>query len=133
MLVSFPLIESDAEIEVLRLDFTGRLFSVGGQVQAFARFTGDGDGETVWQQVDGGDAAEGVDSNSLLVVGIQKHRQLMTAFDIPAVFTPNGDGVNDELVPPIRGRARGRQSSGGGFRVRPERSVGSHPADNRRR
>ena len=98
MLVSFPLIESDAEIEVLRLDFTGRLFSVGGQVQAFARFTGDGDGETVWQQVDGGDAAEGVDSNSLLVVGIQKHRQLMTAFDIPAVFTPNGDGVNDELV-----------------------------------
>ena len=98
LLVSFPLIESEAEIEVLRLDFTGRLFSVGGQVQAFAQFAGDGDAETVWQQVDGGDAAEGVDSNSLLVVGVQKRRQLMTAFDVPAVFTPNGDGVNDELV-----------------------------------
>ena len=98
LLVSFPLIEPDAEIEVVRLDFTGRLFSIGGQVEAFARFAGDGDGETVWQQVDGGDAAEGVDSNSLLVVGVQKRRQLMTAFDIPAVFTPNGDGINDELA-----------------------------------
>ena len=98
LLVSFPLIEPEAEIEVLRLDFTGRLFSIGGQVHAFARFAGDGDGETVWQQVDGGDAADGVDSNGLLVIGVQKRRQLMTAFDIPAVFTPNGDGVNDELA-----------------------------------
>ena len=98
LLVSFPLIEPDADIDVIRLDFTGRLFSIGGQVHAFARFAGDGDEETVWQQVDAGDAAEGVGSNGLLVVGVQKRRQLMTAFDIPAVFTPNGDGVNDELV-----------------------------------
>ena len=97
LLVAFPLIEPEEGIEVLRLDFTGRLFSVGGQVQAFARFAGGG--ETVWQQVDGGDAARGVDSNSLVVVGVQQRRQLMTAFDIlPPVFTPNSDGVNDELV-----------------------------------
>ena len=86
LLVSFPLIAPDADIDVVRLDFTGRLFSIGGQVHAFARFAGDGD------------AADGVDSNGLLVIGVQKRRQLMTAFDIPAVFTPNGDGVNDELV-----------------------------------
>ena len=68
-------------------------------MQAFARFAGDGGGETVWQQVDGGNAAEGVDSNGLLVVGIRKRRQVLTALDnLPAVFTPNGDGVNDELA-----------------------------------
>ena len=96
LLVAFPLIEPDADLEVLRLDFTGRLYSIGGQVQAFARFSGDG--ETVWQQVDGGNAVDGVDSNRLLVVGIQERRQLMTAFELPAGFTPNGDGVNDEAV-----------------------------------
>ena len=96
LLVAFPLIEPDAGIEVIRLDFTGRLFSIGGRVQAFARFAGDG--ETVWQQVDGGNAADGVASNSLVVVGVQHRRQLMTAIDIPAVFTPNGDGVNDEAL-----------------------------------
>ena len=58
LLVTFPLIGPGEGAELLRLDFSGELFSVGGVVQAFARL-GDGAGEVVWQQVDEGDAAAG--------------------------------------------------------------------------
>ena len=93
LLVTFPVINPDSDASLIRLDFTGELFSVGGRIEAFARFRGD-DG-IVWQQVDEGDAAPGVDNNSLVVVGLPGERQLFADLDLPGVFSPNGDGVND--------------------------------------
>ncbi len=94
LLVTFPAITPGSGTGLVRLDFSGTLFSVGGLLQAFARFP-DGDGGIVWQQVDEGDATAGIDANSLVVVGLQGERELFTDFDLPAVFSPNGDGVND--------------------------------------
>ena len=94
LLVTFPLIGPGDGAELLRLDFFGELFSVGGIVQAFVRL-GDGAGEVVWQQVDEGDAAARIGANSLVVVGMQSHRELFAGFEVPAAFSPNGDGVND--------------------------------------
>ena len=94
LLVTFPPIGPGDGAELLRLDFSGELFSVGGGVQAFARL-GDGNGEVVWQQVDEGDAAAGIDANSLVVVGMQSDRELFAGFEVPSAFSPNGDGVND--------------------------------------
>ena len=94
LLVTFPVIGPRSGADLLRLDFSGQLFSVGGIVQTFARRAGDGD-EVVWQQVDEGDAAAVVAGNSLVVVGMQNDRELFAGFDIPAAFSPNGDGVND--------------------------------------
>ena len=74
--------------------FPASWFSVGGTVQAFARLADDG-GEVVWQQVDEGDAAAGIDANTLVVVGMQSDRELFAGFEVPPVFSPNGDGVND--------------------------------------
>ena len=94
LLVTFPPIGPGDGADLLRLDFSGELFSVGGVVQAFARL-GDGAGEVVWQQVDEGDAAAGIDANSLVVVGMQSDRELFAGFEVPSAFSPNGDGVND--------------------------------------
>ena len=97
LLVTFPAITPGSGAGLVRLDFNGTLFSVGGLLQAFARFP-DGDGGIVWQQVDEGDATPAVEANSLVVVGLQGERELFTGFDLPAVFSPNGDGVNDVAV-----------------------------------
>ena len=94
LLVTFPVVGPRSEADLLRLDFTGTLFSVGGVVHASARFR-DGADDIVWQQVDEGDATPETDANSLVVVGMQSDRQLFTDFDLPAVFSPNGDGIND--------------------------------------
>ena len=94
LLVTFPAITPASETGLVRLDFSGTLFSVGGLLQAFARFPDD-DGGFVWQQVDEGDATPAVEANSLVVVGLQGERELFTGFDLPAVFSPNGDGIND--------------------------------------
>ena len=94
LLVTFPAITPGSGAGLVRLDFSGTLFSVGGLLQAFARFSED-DGGIVWQQIDEGDATAEIDANSLVVVGLQGERELFTGFDLPAAFSPNGDGVND--------------------------------------
>ena len=93
LLVQFPLIESG--VEVVRLDFPGTLYSSGGQLVASLRSSSEG----FWQRVDVGDATELVESNSLLVVAqIGGSKDLLQEIVSPSVFTPNGDGVNDEVV-----------------------------------
>ena len=98
LLIRFPLITPASDVELLRLDFIGELFSVGGQLHIQARLEGDDDGKTVWQQIDEGDAAGDVEGNSLVVVAQQGQRQLLSSFDLPAAFSPNGDGVNDTAM-----------------------------------
>ena len=93
LLVQFPLIDSG--VEVLRLDFPGTLFSSGGQLTASLRSSERG----FWQRVDVGDVTELAESNSLLVVAqIGGSKDLLQQIVSPSVFTPNGDGVNDEAV-----------------------------------
>lgn len=94
LFVTFPAIGPNSESDLLRLDFDGRLFSVGGRMQAFARLDRGG-GSVVWQQIDQGDVSDAIDGNSLILVGLQTNRTLFSRFDVPAIFTPNDDGAND--------------------------------------
>ena len=91
--VKFPLLESGAE--VLRLDFPATLYSSGGRLEASLRNSK----SEFWQQVDVGDATGEVASNTLLVIAQPESRELFRDLDIsPRVASPNGDGINDEVV-----------------------------------
>ena len=98
LLVGFPAITPASDVELVRLDFTGELFSVGGQLLIHALLSGGGDEDVIWQQIDEGDAASDVKENSLVVVTLPRERRLFTDFDLPAGCTPNGDGVNDTAI-----------------------------------
>ena len=50
------------------------------------------------QRVDGGEAYDGVDSQRIVVGVPVEHKLLDWSDSPPALFTPNGDGLNDELV-----------------------------------
>ena len=91
--VKFPLLESGAE--VLRLVFPATVYSSGGRLEASLR---NSDSE-FWQQVDAGDATGEVASNALIVVALPESKELFREVNIsPRVATPNGDGINDEVV-----------------------------------
>ena len=93
LLVRFPLI--DSAVDVVRVDFPGTLYSSGGLLATSLRSSE----EKFWQRVDVGDATKLVESNSLLVVAqLDKDKQLLQEVTSPGVFTPNGDGINDETV-----------------------------------
>ena len=79
-----------AEVEVLRVDFMGILLTAGGRLQAHLR---NSQGEGFWQRVD-----EKVPRSSLQLVAQPEHKLLFRDLALsPRVFSPNGDGVNDEL------------------------------------
>ena len=87
--LSFDPVESG--VEVMRLDFRGRLFSAGGRLQALLR---NSEGDGFWQRVD-----EKTPRNSLQLVAQPKRKTLFGDLTItPPVFSPNGDTVNDELT-----------------------------------
>ncbi len=91
--VKFPPVESG--IEVLRLDFPATLYSSGGVLEASLR---NSDSE-FWQRVDPGDATGEVASSTFIVVAQPESRVLFWELNIsPRVASPNGDGINDEVM-----------------------------------
>ena len=90
--LSFPAIERSDDVERIRLEFTGTLFSAGGRLHASLRRSDGGQG--AWQRVD-----EKVARTSLTVVATTQSNDLFKDLTIdPPVLTPNGDGVNEELT-----------------------------------
>ncbi|MXW77814.1 MAG: hypothetical protein F4Z57_02270 [Gemmatimonadetes bacterium] len=93
--VAFSAIDPSSEVEVVRLDFSTALFSTGAVLQASLQHSVEGEGG--WQRVDPGEAVAEVVSNTTTLVGKVASGPLVQAVSVePAVFTPNGDGINDE-------------------------------------
>ena len=89
--LSFPAIER-SDVEKIRLEFTGTLFSAGGRLHASLRRSESGQG--AWQRVD-----EKVPRSSLMVLATTQSNDLLRDLTIdPPVLTPNGDGVNEQLT-----------------------------------
>ena len=93
--VAFSAISPSSGVEVVRLDFSTALFSTGAVLQASLQHSIEGEGG--WQRVDPGEAVAEVVSNTTTLVGKVASGPLVQAVSVvPAVFTPNGDGINDE-------------------------------------
>ena len=89
--LSFAAIEDGGSVpEAIRLEFTGRLFSPGGRLQAQLR-NSQSTGAN-WQRVD-------QERNSLVLLAQPQHKELFKDLAIvPAAFTPNGDDRNEEMT-----------------------------------
>ena len=97
LLLSFPLIQPNNGIELLRLDFKTALFSTGAVLRASLQNRASGEG--AWQRVDAGNAFELASSNTTTLVGAVGEKQLLREAKVhPAAFSPNGDGINDETI-----------------------------------
>ena len=95
LLVRFSSIGPDSAMEILRLDFTAALFATGAVLQAALRNSDAADGGT-WQRVDPGDVLAHIPGNTTTVVSSFEAQALLTDVAVrPAVFSPNGDGIND--------------------------------------
>ena len=93
--IAFSEINPSSGVEVMRLDFSTALFSTGAVLQASLQHSVEGEGG--WQRVDPGEAVAEVVSNTTTLVGKVASGPLVQAVSVePAVFTPNGDGINDE-------------------------------------
>ena len=79
-----------SEVEVLRVHFRGTLLTAGGRLQAQLR---NSEGDGFWQPVE-----EKVPRTSMQLMARSARKRLFRNLTVtPRVFTPNGDGVNDEL------------------------------------
>jgi hypothetical protein len=95
LLLSFPLVQPNNGIELLRLDFNTALFSTGAVLRPSLQNRASGEG--AWQRVDAGNAFELATSNTTTLVGSLGNKQLLRDVRVaPPVFSPNGDGINDE-------------------------------------
>jgi hypothetical protein len=96
LLLRFPLI-APAGTELLRLDFRTALYSAGAVLQAALQHRAGGGG--AWQRVDPGDAVAALAGNTTTLVGTFRSEALIDQVEVaPALFTPNGDGVNEEAM-----------------------------------
>jgi hypothetical protein len=93
--VAFPAIGPNSDIDALRLDFSTALFATGAVLQASLQNSSSGTGN--WQRVDPGEALRTIISNTTTLVGAVRQGALLQDVTVdPAVFSPNGDGINDE-------------------------------------
>jgi len=96
LLLRFPLLGPGAGSELIRLDFRTALFAAGAVLNAALQRGGKG-GDT-WQRIDPGDAVADLPGNSTTLVGAFGGSALIDEVQaVPPLFTPNGDGVNDEV------------------------------------
>ena len=87
--LSFAAIEGARAPEAIRLEFTGRLFSPGGRLRAQLRNSESAGGN--WQRVD-------QELKSLVLLAQPEQKELFRDLAlVPAAFSPNGDGANDEM------------------------------------
>ena len=95
--LSFPRITPNQDIDLLRLDFRTALFASGAVLRPAVRNSDQG--EDTWQRADPGDVLAAVQGNTTTIVSTLKIKKLITGIEVqPLVFTPNGDGINDEVV-----------------------------------
>jgi hypothetical protein len=95
--LAFAAVQPGSGVEVMRLDFRTALFGMGAVLQAALQNSAAGG--DAWQRVDPGDALADVQGNTITLVGNATRGDLLTEVAVrPRVFTPNGDGINDEAV-----------------------------------
>jgi len=93
----FASVRPRGAIEVLRLDFETSLFVTGAVLKSALRNSSQTDGGS-WQRVDPGDAIGSVMSNTTTVVSSVTNNSLLTDVEVvPPIFSPNGDGINEEV------------------------------------
>lgn len=94
--VSFAPIGPNDNIDLLRLDFRTALFSTGAVLKPLLQQRG---ATNAWQRVDAGNAVALGDGNTTTLVGAVGRKELIRYAEVvPRVFSPNGDGVNDEAA-----------------------------------
>ena len=97
LLLSFPLIGPANGGKLVRLDFRTALYSAGAVLQAALQHQAGGSG--TWQRVDPGDASPAIAGNTITLVGAFRSAALIDQVEVvPALFTPNGDGINEQAV-----------------------------------
>lgn len=93
--VAFPTIIPRDNVDVMRLDFRTTLFSTGAVLRPALQLS-DRNNNT-WQRVDSGNAVALGEGNTTTLVGSIGRKELIREVSVnPRVFSPNGDGVNDE-------------------------------------
>jgi len=95
--LSFPLIDPNGGADLLRLDFRTTLFSTGAVLRASLQNRSGG--AVAWQRVDAGNAvAMGAGNTTTLVGSVDRNELLYDVEVLPRVFSPNGDGINDDVA-----------------------------------
>ncbi len=95
--VAFPSIGPGDNVDVLRLDFRTTLFSTGAVLRPALQQRSSAN--SAWQRVDAGNAIALGQGNTTTLVGAVGSKQLIRDVSVtPKVFSPNGDGVNDETA-----------------------------------
>ena len=89
-----PGVHASPEEDLMLIRFRTALFISGTEFQIFL---GNSSVPSTWQRVDGGDATYLTSSQSLTVM-TEMTSEILSKVEIsPDPFTPNGDGINDEM------------------------------------